>query len=93
MSLLIHLYSLDPDIQRAEVERPSLPEKLQIWLEIKAAVDDMFKIGVNPVDVRFAFVSPPSDPYIARLSPRSDHHRSLVIVMITIRSCSHNHPL
>ena len=24
----------------------------QVWLEIKAAVDDMFRIGVNPVDVR-----------------------------------------
>ena len=23
----------------------------QVWLEIKAAVDDMFRIGVNPVDV------------------------------------------
>ena len=27
----------------------------QVWLEIKAAVDDMFRIGVNPVDVS-AFV-------------------------------------
>ena len=50
-------HDLDPwkhVFQRPEVVHPSLPEKLQIWLEIKAAVDDMFKIGVNPIDVRFS---------------------------------------
>ena len=37
--------------QRRRPGHPSLPEKTQIWMEIKGALTDINTVNINPIEV------------------------------------------